>query len=275
MCWQHSLGHVGVPPLRAPRVLSPGRREHATTTGGQDVDGREEQSRPRPPGPGAPLRRFHGRTGARNRRETVVNPRPHPRRGRGRQGHGDETRENDDDLIQAAITATGLRRSYGDRLVLDGIDLDVPAGTIFGLLGPNGTGKTTTVQILATLHSDQRRRHPWAAPGVCRQRRRRGRCRHPRRGPTPRHAPQLRAQRVTDMGPGRGGPPEVGVENASNKGQGGHDVAGEQARRDLRSGRAGRRRRGPCLRPRGRQGAVLHLVDPRHGEVAIGSGVRW
>jgi ABC-2 type transport system ATP-binding protein len=51
----------------------------------------------------------------------------------------------------AAIAATGLRKSFGDTVVLDGIDLDVPAGTIFSLLGPNGAGKTTTVKILSTL----------------------------------------------------------------------------------------------------------------------------
>ncbi|WP_329619750.1 ATP-binding cassette domain-containing protein [Streptomyces sp. NBC_01255] len=51
----------------------------------------------------------------------------------------------------AAIKATGLRKAYGDKVVLDGIDLDIPAGTIFSLLGPNGAGKTTTVEILATL----------------------------------------------------------------------------------------------------------------------------
>jgi ABC-2 type transport system ATP-binding protein len=51
----------------------------------------------------------------------------------------------------SAIVATGLRKSYGDHVVLDGIDLHVPAGTIFSLLGPNGAGKTTTVQILSTL----------------------------------------------------------------------------------------------------------------------------
>jgi ABC-2 type transport system ATP-binding protein len=49
------------------------------------------------------------------------------------------------------ITATGLRKSYGDKRVLDGIDMDVAAGTIFSLLGPNGAGKTTTVNILSTL----------------------------------------------------------------------------------------------------------------------------
>jgi ABC-2 type transport system ATP-binding protein len=51
----------------------------------------------------------------------------------------------------AAIAATGLRKSFGDTVVLDGIDLDVPGGTTFSLLGPNGAGKTTTVKILSTL----------------------------------------------------------------------------------------------------------------------------
>src|SRR6266511_4256618 len=51
----------------------------------------------------------------------------------------------------AAIAATGLRKSFADQVVLDGIDLQVPEGTIFALLGPNGAGKTTTVQILSTL----------------------------------------------------------------------------------------------------------------------------
>jgi ABC-2 type transport system ATP-binding protein len=50
-----------------------------------------------------------------------------------------------------AIAVTGLRKSYGDKVVLDGIDLTVPEGTIFALLGPNGAGKTTAVQILSTL----------------------------------------------------------------------------------------------------------------------------
>ncbi|SEE55888.1 ATP-binding cassette domain-containing protein [Jiangella alba] len=51
----------------------------------------------------------------------------------------------------AAIAATGLRKSYGEQVVLDGIDITVPEATIFSLLGPNGAGKTTTVQILSTL----------------------------------------------------------------------------------------------------------------------------
>jgi len=55
--------------------------------------------------------------------------------------------------MRSAIVATGLRKSYGDNLVLDGVDLDVEEGTIFALLGPNGAGKTTIVQILSTLIS--------------------------------------------------------------------------------------------------------------------------
>ncbi|MGA5823763.1 ATP-binding cassette domain-containing protein [Kitasatospora sp. NPDC094028] len=51
----------------------------------------------------------------------------------------------------AIISATGLRKSYGAHLVLDGVDLTAAQGTIFALLGPNGAGKTTIVQILSTL----------------------------------------------------------------------------------------------------------------------------
>src|SRR5262245_16315697 len=51
----------------------------------------------------------------------------------------------------ATIETRALRKSYGDHVVLDGIDLNVAEGTIFALLGPNGAGKTTTVQILSTL----------------------------------------------------------------------------------------------------------------------------
>ncbi len=50
-----------------------------------------------------------------------------------------------------AISATGLRKSFGEKVVLDGIDVRVAEGTTFSLLGPNGAGKTTMVQILSTL----------------------------------------------------------------------------------------------------------------------------
>ncbi|MFD8420794.1 ATP-binding cassette domain-containing protein [Streptomyces sp. NPDC059466] len=63
---------------------------------------------------------------------------PTPRRSDGRQP-------------PAAVSAVQLRKAYGDKIVLDGIDLAVPAGTVFALLGPNGAGKTTAVKILSTL----------------------------------------------------------------------------------------------------------------------------
>ncbi len=50
-----------------------------------------------------------------------------------------------------AIAATGLRKSFGETVVLDGVDLSVAEGTIFALLGPNGAGKTTMVRIMSTL----------------------------------------------------------------------------------------------------------------------------
>ncbi|WP_434527362.1 ATP-binding cassette domain-containing protein [Streptomyces ipomoeae] len=56
-------------------------------------------------------------------------------------------------MTDLAITANGLRKAYGDKTVLDGVDLAVPEGTIFSLLGPNGAGKTTAVKILSTLIS--------------------------------------------------------------------------------------------------------------------------
>ncbi|SUE27663.1 ABC transporter ATP-binding protein [Nocardia farcinica] len=50
-----------------------------------------------------------------------------------------------------AIAASGLRKAYGDKIVLDGIDLNIETGTVFALLGPNGAGKTTAVNVLTTL----------------------------------------------------------------------------------------------------------------------------
>jgi ABC-2 type transport system ATP-binding protein len=54
-------------------------------------------------------------------------------------------------MDEAAIQARGLRKSFGKTQVLTGVDLTVPAGTLVALLGPNGSGKTTTVRILTTL----------------------------------------------------------------------------------------------------------------------------
>lgn len=49
----------------------------------------------------------------------------------------------------AAVQAAGLRKTFGERVVLDGVDLEVPAGTITAVLGPSGCGKTTLLRILA------------------------------------------------------------------------------------------------------------------------------
>lgn len=57
-----------------------------------------------------------------------------------------------------AISAEGLGKHYGEVVALDGLDLEVPEGTIMGLLGPNGAGKTTTVRILTTLLQSDRGR---------------------------------------------------------------------------------------------------------------------
>ncbi|MGD9960742.1 ABC transporter ATP-binding protein [Nocardioides sp.] len=55
--------------------------------------------------------------------------------------------------ITAAIEVAGVTKSYGENAVLRGVDLTVPAGTVYALLGPNGAGKTTMVRILSTLIS--------------------------------------------------------------------------------------------------------------------------
>ena len=79
----------------------------------------------------------------------------------------------------AVIVAKGLVKRFGDVVALDGIDLEVEPGTVFGLLGPNGAGKTTTVRILTT---------------ILRARRRPGQRPRDRRGPRP--AGRARADRA-------------------------------------------------------------------------------
>ena len=54
-------------------------------------------------------------------------------------------------MTSSAIAVSGLRKAYGDKIVLDGINFEVAAGSVFSMLGPNGAGKTTTVNILTTL----------------------------------------------------------------------------------------------------------------------------
>jgi len=76
-----------------------------------------------------------------------------------------------------AITATGLRRSYGDTEVLKGVDLNVRRGTVFSLLGANGAGKTTTLLTLAgaltpihgEIYFDGERIDRWPAPRIARR----------------------------------------------------------------------------------------------------------
>src|SRR6267143_2052454 len=52
---------------------------------------------------------------------------------------------------RSAVSVTGLRKAYGDKVVLDGVDITIAEGEVFALLGPNGAGKTTIVRILSTL----------------------------------------------------------------------------------------------------------------------------
>jgi len=52
---------------------------------------------------------------------------------------------------RTAVSVTGMRKAYGEKVVLDDVDLSIGEGEVFGLLGPNGAGKTTMVRILSTL----------------------------------------------------------------------------------------------------------------------------
>ncbi|MGO9298547.1 MAG: ATP-binding cassette domain-containing protein [Streptosporangiaceae bacterium] len=54
-------------------------------------------------------------------------------------------------MTNLAIEVLGLRKSFGDHVVLDGVDLAVAEGSVFALIGPNGSGKTTTVWVLSTI----------------------------------------------------------------------------------------------------------------------------
>ena len=54
-------------------------------------------------------------------------------------------------MTPLAIEATGLVKTFGETRAVDGVDLAVPSGSVYGVLGPNGAGKTTTIRMLATL----------------------------------------------------------------------------------------------------------------------------
>jgi ABC-2 type transport system ATP-binding protein len=69
---------------------------------------------------------------------------------------------------EPAIVAAGVRKSFGETVVLDGVDLRVAEGTVFALLGPNGAGKTTMIRILSTLVDADGGRIHVAGHDVCR-----------------------------------------------------------------------------------------------------------
>lgn len=60
------------------------------------------------------------------------------------------------------IEIKGLKKSYGDRVALKGIDLFIKKGEFYGLLGPNGAGKTTTISIMSSVLTADAGRVPWA-----------------------------------------------------------------------------------------------------------------
>ena len=72
----------------------------------------------------------------------------------------------DDGPGDLALATRGLRKSYGSRLALDGLDLSVPTGVVYGFLGPNGAGKTTTMRLLTGLIHPDARRDRAARPAV-------------------------------------------------------------------------------------------------------------
>jgi ABC-2 type transport system ATP-binding protein len=54
-------------------------------------------------------------------------------------------------MIESAVECVGLVHRFGETVAVDHLDLQIPAGEVFGLLGPNGAGKTTTIRVLNTL----------------------------------------------------------------------------------------------------------------------------
>ena len=74
-----------------------------------------------------------------------------------------------------ALTARGLGKRFGDRVAVDALDLDVPVGSFFGLVGPNGSGKTTTLRMDSGLQQPDRGRvwiaghDTWAEPVAVRR----------------------------------------------------------------------------------------------------------
>ena len=143
-------------------------------------------------------------------------------------GRGEAADERD--ARKPAIVATGVRKSFGETVVLDGVDLTVAEGTIFALLGPNGAGKTTIVRILSTLI----RADSGAVSG-----RRPRRCRRPGRRARldRRHRPVLGGRRAADR---RGEPASDGRPEPSRT------RSGTRSRRRAARAVRSRRRGGPA-----------------------------
>ncbi len=104
-----------------------------------------------PPGPRArrPVAQAQRQRARRSRRPQSSDEPPAPRRPRAARGHGGlvSTGERRHDAVEIA----GLTKVFAKARALDGVDLTVPEGSVFGFLGPNGAGKTTTLRILAGL----------------------------------------------------------------------------------------------------------------------------
>src|SRR5258708_18389546 len=69
----------------------------------------------------------------------------------GSRGEASPITAGTDRKTRTAVSVSGLRKAYGTKVVLDGVDLSIGEGEVFALLGPNGAGKTTIVRILSTL----------------------------------------------------------------------------------------------------------------------------
>jgi ABC-2 type transport system ATP-binding protein len=85
------------------------------------------------------------RLARRNRRRSATPAAPHPAPGGAREEAPLTSRST------PAVETSGLVKAFGTTRAVDGVDLAVPTGSVYGVLGPNGAGKTTTIRILATL----------------------------------------------------------------------------------------------------------------------------
>src|ERR1035437_95433 len=139
-------------PLIRKRRANPRGKRHENKSDppgpGPDHRHRVRPARPRAARPDpkrtARARRQQGRLGAFDHPDHLDRPRPLLRDWPGGRVMGSPA-------APGAVVVRGLTKRYGDILALDRLDLDVPAGSIFGFLGPNGAGKTTTLRLLTGL----------------------------------------------------------------------------------------------------------------------------